>query len=64
MAELLPCPFCGSEAKIVKNEFGFVDVSCKVRSCRGYVKFLNYTKQEKAIEKWNKRTPKERGGEK
>ena len=29
MAELLPCPFCGGEAKIVENGFGFADVSCK-----------------------------------
>ena len=46
MAELLPCPFCGGEAKIVENGFGFADVSCKKRGCRGYAKFLHYTNKE------------------
>ena len=61
--ELKPCPFCGGEAKILENGFGFFDVSCKKLSCRGYTKFLHYTNKEKAISKWNTRTPKERGDE-
>lgn len=55
MAELKHCPFCGGGAKIVENQFGFVDVSCNKRNCRGYAKFLYYQNKEKAIIAWNRR---------
>ena len=77
MAELLPCPFCGGEADTYDYEaerniydpitLGYVDtetytkygVGCTV--CGAMV--AEQMSIEKAINLWNTRTPKERGGE-
>ena len=88
MAELLPCPFCGStklkiDQKTSSNrkwnsekqrcdKLVVVTVRCNKCHTRGpttsmYAGFYdNPTKvlEEKAINAWNTRTPKERGGEK
>ena len=63
MAELLPCPFCGSEDTGVLTTsydgywYAVFCENCMVqtRKCR---------RKEDAEEAWNTRTPKERGGEK
>lgn len=58
MAELLPCPFCGGEAK-VENEFlGTWKVRCQKCSCE-VGRYWFWTERH-AIEAWNTRT-KERG---
>lgn len=72
--ELLPCPFCGGEAKLRKTiELAghgmittsyFVEcVDCKVRG-NHFDSWLDEQKnaEDKAVEFWN--TRKERGGEK
>ena len=85
MAELLPCPFCGSDRIIVgqceaqhilkKYHGGYFAgcLDCKITtSIYPVVKtrspLLNEVKRQeakqRAIEVWNTRTPKERGGEK
>ena len=61
MAELLPCPFCGGEATLNRDNaigryFAFC-MKCKVRQ-------ENRLSREDSVNAWNTRTPKERGGEK
>lgn len=58
MAELLPCPFCGSTHIVVEEYEGMYCVACVECNSRTGL----YDKQE-AIILWNTRTPKERGGE-
>lgn len=53
MRELKPCPFCGSEAILIKNGAGCYQVACfkcEVRQC-AYV----YKTKESSIEAWNRR---------
>ena len=64
--KLLPCPFCGGEAKIesISNSIGdILLVGYKVKCTQCYASTLpnNYTgdKQE-AIKRWNTRKPMER----
>ena len=66
MAELLPCPICGHDAKLIrvgdwKQYFVYQCAEC------GYIKAktseARLTKRG-AKKVWNTRTPKERGGEK
>ena len=78
MAELLPCPFCGGEADTYDYEaerniydpitLGYVDTETYTKYGVGCLEcgaiIAEQMSEEKAIEKWNTRTPKERGGEK
>ena len=71
MAELKPCPFCGGEARLDKENvcFGhgerhdkyFVEcISCGARGKREVVYYLTPTEcQELVVRSWNTRTPKE-----
>ena len=67
MAELLPCPFCGKKPNIIENKlnlksilYGVICVGDEHHSASvGY-----FESEDQAIECWNTRTPKERGGEK
>ena len=62
---LKPCPFCGGEVElchgtVIEGEPKYFDVSCKDIHCRGFTWVCHKTTEEKAIEAWNTRTPKER----
>ena len=74
MVELLPCPFCGGEAVMYHQSSKYTDcdgnfIHCLECGCRTKLfecfgntgKTHSDTKRE-AIEVWNTRTPKERGG--
>ena len=53
---LLPCPFCGGEAKLFKGILGFWHVMCKDRDGCGVVPITNGADTEtEAIEAWNTR---------
>jgi len=52
MAELKPCPFCGSPASTQKGYQNSWFVSCDSRKCQAMV--MDDTK-EQAIRKWNRR---------
>ena len=75
MAELLPCPFCGGEAVMYHQSSKYTDydgnfIHCRECGCRTKLfecfgntgKTHSDTKRE-ALEVWNTRTTKERGGE-
>lgn len=53
--KLKPCPFCGGEAQLDKNEFGHVNASCKDHKCRGWACCLNYNNKKEAVDAWNRR---------
>lgn len=64
MVQLKPCPFCGSEAKLHKESFGFGTdkverVYCRCPNCeittRVYAPSIDYCATNKAIEVWNTR---------
>mgnify|MGYP003301546243 CR=1 FL=1 len=60
--KLLPCPFCGYEAKSVKAHGIFEKpyvVVCENEKCRASVGMFSATKEE-AIKHWNTRKPMER----
>lgn len=71
MAELKPCPFCGSKAHIQESiDKGLpkrYHAVCDDRKCKcpmvAGMPLWRDTK-EQAEKDWNTRTPKERGGEK
>ena len=67
MAELKPCPFCGGEAVLerYKARKGYeATIQCN-GGCLLYMTTITYDTEEEAIEtvinRWNTRTPKERG---
>lgn len=52
--ELKPCPFCGSEARIVTNYVGSVYIRCtNIYKCG--VRQEGWDMEEDAIEAWNRR---------
>ena len=67
MAELLPCPFCGGVACQVYSVWGEgYRYGCLTSGCVGNVHNLltQFKSDIEAINAWNTRIPKERGGEK
>lgn len=59
--KLKPCPFCGGEAEISKEQFDDKDTSyvmCKKCAARGEFFFVSakYASNEKAVKAWNRRT--------
>ena len=57
MAELLPCPFCGGEARRYYGNTDCYGITCKKCTCKIY----GYANKASATRAWNTRTPKERG---
>lgn len=62
MVELKPCPFCGSESKLVTHSFwnekeqNFSDKTYSVKCCNCSVEtYQFYETEEKAAESWNTR---------
>jgi len=61
MDKLLPCPFCGGEAEILKENHGFGNPfvyrsGCRTIDCRGLVTLaLGQHSEKKSIELWNTR---------
>jgi hypothetical protein len=53
--ELLSCPFCGSDAKIIENSFGLYYVLCSKIKEKHIVEMGPYRKRDAAIKAWNKR---------
>jgi Lar family restriction alleviation protein len=56
--KLLECPFCGGEAKVLKNGAGCYEVYCCNCKSRQYA--YAHETEEEAIEQWNTRKPMER----
>lgn len=54
--DLLPCPFCGSEAEMLHNvgKYAFA-VACTKEMCAGNAPLLRYDSEEEAAEAWNTR---------
>lgn len=50
MSELLPCPFCGGEGKIVKLTHGYLP-----RCTKCMISLPTARDREKAVESWNTR---------
>lgn len=57
--KLLPCPFCGGEAKLESNG-QYAVVGCMNSNCQGYACCYKYDSKKEAIEHWNTRKPMER----
>ena len=55
MAELIPCPFCGSEAKVVTNYQGQSSVECTNRVYCIASQMVFWDWEEDAIAAWNRR---------
>ena len=70
MAELKPCPFCGSTDVLMRDARGMLGKSAYERTyhymqCQKCFSQTGlYGTKPRTIKAWNTRTPKERGGEK
>lgn len=76
MAELLPCPFCGADMMYIRfHTVKFMKPTIKAIECSRCGAMMSadlnaldepteIALQDYIIEKWNTRTPKERGTEK
>ena len=51
----LPCPFCGCEPSIIKNN-GYYNVECQNHDCRMNVYTVTCESKNKAIAIWNRRS--------
>ena len=58
--KLLPCPFCGGEAKIVKNCYGQTSVKCLNDFCNAVVwgDSKDIDREYAAVKAWNRRFDK------
>ena len=57
--KLLPCPFCGGDARL-ESTGQYAVVGCKNDNCQGYACCYKYDSKKEAIEHWNTRKPMER----
>ena len=57
MSDLLPCPFCGGEARVERDSFGgLFYMGCLNDECMGFIGLgWTYKNEEEAIESWNRR---------
>lgn len=54
--EIKPCPFCGSEARTLPQEGGWVKIKCQNGTCGGEIS--EWTRYEiQVMLKWNSRVP-------
>ena len=62
--KLLPCPFCGGEAQLIRDRIGLWRVGCKKCNCMTTYQFDfgegEEVSQKKAANVWNTRKPMER----
>ena len=57
-ATLLPCPFCGGEARLIGVDVGWMQPACMNPECGcDWTDF--YAIKDEAIEAWNTRTPEQ-----
>lgn len=58
--KLLPCPFCGSEAMLVKNCYGQMSVKCLSDLCNAVVwgDSKDIDRDNAAVKAWNRRFDK------
>lgn len=54
MTELKPCPFCGGEAYVARNGYGYDWYGCGCKRCRVQFRCDSDTEEE-ARELWNRR---------
>lgn len=57
--KLLPCPFCGGEAKYIEDKDFFISRFVTCTKC-GIETRRNYLRKDLAIKDWNTRKPMER----
>ena len=57
--KLLPCPFCGGEAKYIEDKDFFISRFVTCTKC-GIETRRNYLRKDYAIKDWNTRKPMER----
>ena len=55
--KVLPCPFCGSDAKVIEREYGSEGSTCFIVSCDLNSHSLDYLAEnaEEARSMWNQR---------
>jgi Lar family restriction alleviation protein len=56
MDELLPCPFCGGKANLYSECSGLKTIEYLIACEECRILTLSYTKENKAVEIWNKRS--------
>lgn len=57
VADLKPCPFCGSAPEL-RTSHGWYAVGCgTTMKCPAYIYALTHRSQAEAVATWNKRTP-------
>ena len=70
MAELLPCPFCGEKPHLDRHDIfcdcgATIEIPLFVTGKESVDGFPTYEEaRQEMIDRWNTRTPKERGGDK
>lgn len=53
--ELLPCPFCGDEVRMMKHPNGFWKVEHKWTQDECPIRVVFFDTKEEAVERWNRR---------
>lgn len=59
--QLKPCPFCGGEATLGRDECGYFIIGCENSDCFAYINRMDGSPSfflgENAIDQWNYRVP-------
>lgn len=53
--ELKPCPFCGKEAQLDKDSYGYYEVGCYNYGCQVQPFTEIFDTKREAIRAWNRR---------